>query len=190
MDQAELLRHAARALESLDIPGMLVGSYASSIHGEPRYTQDIDIVLDLDASKIGDFCAAFPPDELYLSEAAVRDAVRRRFQFNVLCPASGDKIDFILPHASAWGRSQLTRRRRVEIGPEFHFNVASPADVIVGKLVYFADGGSEKHLRDIAGILKVSQQLVDRAEVARWATELGVVETWNRVVAAVDAPRS
>jgi hypothetical protein len=60
--------------------------------------------------------------------------------------------------------------------------VASPEDVIIGKMLYYREGGSEKHLRDITGILKVSGDQVDRAYVARWAAELGVTEIWQAVL--------
>src|SRR5262245_41386228 len=94
---------------------MLVDSFASITYGEPRLTQDIDIVLDLTAAQIPAFCAAFPAPVYFLSESAVRDAVRTRFQFNVLHTESGNKIDFLLPRDDEWGRVQLERRQRVRL---------------------------------------------------------------------------
>ncbi len=191
MDQIELIRHAARTLESLAIPYALVGSWGSGIYGEPRFTRDIDIVLDLLLARVAPFCAAFPRDEFYVSEDAVRDAVRTRFQFNVIHPASGNKIDFILARADPWQGGQLQRRRRFELrlGDEpFDVNVAAPEDVILGKLWYFAEGGGDRHLRDIAGILRVTGDGVDRAEVERWASKLGTINIWRQIVAKVDAP--
>src|SRR4051794_32113644 len=148
---------------------MLVGSFASSAYGEPRFTQDIDIVLDLPAAQIPALCAAFPVPDFYVSESAVREAVQRRFQFNVLHTTSGNKIDFLLPRDDEWGRTQLGRRQRVRLLPDREGFAARPEDVILGKLWYFAEGGSDKHLRDIAGILRVSGDVVDRDDVGRWA---------------------
>ena len=65
---------------------------------------------------------------------------------------------------------------------------AAPEDVILGKLWYFSLGGGDRHLRDIAGILRVTGDGVNRAEVERWASQLGALEIWHQIVAKVDAP--
>ena len=73
---------------------------------------------------------------------------------------------------------------------ELMVDVAAPEDVILGKLWYFSEGGGDRHLRDIAGILRVTGDGVNRAEVERWATKLGYLEIWRQIVAKVDAPDS
>lgn len=65
---------------------------------------------------------------------------------------------------------------------------AAPEDVILGKLWYYAEGGGDRHLRDIAGILRVTGEGVDRAEVERWARQLGYLEIWEAILARVDGP--
>jgi hypothetical protein len=65
---------------------------------------------------------------------------------------------------------------------------AAPEDVILGKLWYFSQGGGDRHLRDIAGILRVTGDGVDRAEVERWARKLGYLEIRQQILAKVDAP--
>jgi hypothetical protein len=185
VEQLDLLRAVVAVLERLGAPYMVVGSYGSTVYGEPRFTNDVDIVADLHAERVSDFCAAFPTPEFYLSEDAVRDAVAGRFQFNLLHPASGNKVDLIIPREDEWGRTQLDRRRRISLG-DFDAYAASPEDVIVGKLWYYSEGGSDKHLRDIASILKVSGDAVDREAVARWAAALGYAELWQAVVKKVD----
>ena len=136
MEQADILRHSADTLDRLGVPYMVVGSYACMAYGETRLTQDIDIVIDLPMAAVSPFCAAFPPPAFYLSEHAVRDAVRRRFQFNVLHPAGGTKIDFILPRSDEWGRARMARRRGRRLIPDRDVSTASPEDVILGKLWY------------------------------------------------------
>jgi hypothetical protein len=110
-------------------------------------------------------------------------AVQSRFQFNVLHPSSGNKIDFILPRDDAWGRLQLTRRQAVQVLPDRIACVAKPEDVILGKMWYYAEGGSEKHLRDIAGVLCISGAAVDRADIGQWADKLGLAEIWAAILA-------
>ena len=188
MDQLEFLRMALSELERINLSYALVGSYGSGFYGEPRFTRDIDIVLDLPSSQVTRFCAAFPPPDFYLSEAAVRDAVQSRFQFNLLHPESGNKIDFIMTRHEPWSAGQLHRRRRVQIRSNFEGYIASPEDIIIGKIWYFSEGGGERHLQDIAGILRVTGAGVDRGEVERWARELGHLDVWRQVVALADGP--
>ena len=63
MEQFEFLRYAIAILERLKIPYALVGSWESGIYGEPRFTRDIDIVVDLAMGSVPGFCAAFPNGE-------------------------------------------------------------------------------------------------------------------------------
>lgn len=182
MEQADLLRHTVSALEGLNVPYMLVGSFASTVYGEPRFTQDIDIVFDLPSDAIPSFCAAFPPPEFYLSADDVAEAVRARFQFNLLHPGSGNKIDFIIARSDEWGKEQLRRRQRVQILSDQEAYAAAPEDVIIGKLWYYSEGGSEKHLRDIASMLKISGASIDRGYVDFWAKQLGYEEAWQAIL--------
>ena len=182
MEQTDLLRHTIDTLERLAIPYMLVGSFASTTYGEPRFTQDIDIVIDLLATLIPDFCNAFPSPDFFLSEDAVRQAVQGRFQFNVLHPATGNKIDFLLSRDDEWGLLQMQRKQRVHLLPDREGFAARPEDVILGKMWYYAEGGSEKHLRDIAGILRVSGAAVDREDIRQWAEKLGWSEVWEAIL--------
>jgi hypothetical protein len=191
MEQIELLRRAVDTLERLKTPYALVGSWGSGIYGEPRFTRDIDIVVDLSVSQVDAFCSAFPNNDFYLSRETVMEEIRTRGQFNLVHPASGNKIDFIMTRLDQWSAGQLLRRRRIQIGTganQFSSFVAAPEDVILGKLWYYSEGGGDRHLRDIAGILRVTGAGVDRAEVERWATKLGYLEIWQQILEKVDGP--
>ena len=181
MNQRELLRKLVDVLDAMDVSYLLVGSYGSGAWGEARFTQDIDVVAALTENDASPLVRAFPAPEYYISPDAVRDAIRRRGQFNVIHPTSGNKIDFLVSREDAWSRSQLARRRIVVFEPDLHVPVAAPEDIIIGKMDYYREGGSEKHLRDITGILKVSGDDVDRAYVTQWARELGLMEIWQAV---------
>jgi len=183
VEQTDLLRLVLDVLESRSIPYMVVGSFASATYGEPRFTYDIDFVVELTDRDVPGFVAAFPDTDFYLSPEAIRDAIRRRFQFNVVHPASGNKIDFMFPRDDEWGRAQMARRHRVRLLPDREGYAAAPEDVILGKLLYFAEGGSDKHLRDIVGMLRVSSDQIDRSDVEAWARKLGVEDVWAAVQA-------
>lgn len=182
MDQLELLRYVIDVLERQAIAYMVVGSYASGVYGEPRLTQDIDIVVNLRAEQVGLLVGAFPSDEFYVSPDAAREAVRNGGQFNVIHPDSGYKIDFMIARRDAWGIEQLARRQRQPLLSDREGFAARPEDIILSKLLYFEEGGSEKHLRDIAGMLRVSGPAVDRDYVEKWAGQLGVTHVWHIVL--------
>lgn len=181
MEQSDLLKYAATQLQRLEIKYAVVGSFASSVWGESRLTQDIDIVVDLKPADIPGICAAFPDPEFYVSPSAAQEAVADSSQFNVINPSSGNKIDFMVSGDEAWVVAQLARAKSLPIFADVEVNVAAPEDVILGKLIYYREGGSEKHLRDIAGILKSSAALVDQQYIGEQARKLCVEDLWEAV---------
>jgi hypothetical protein len=176
---ADLLAHLATSLALLEIRYLVTGSMATIAYGEPRFTNDIDVVIALPEEKIDALCARFPSPEYYCPRHMVLDAVQKKFQFNIIHPASGLKIDMMIATDSAFDRSRLDRGKRIATSDDEFALFASPEDVILKKLIYYQEGRSEKHLRDIAGVLKVQAERIDRHYIARWADRLGVSEEWG-----------
>jgi hypothetical protein len=162
----------------------VTGSIATILYGEPRFTNDIDVVVQLPPEAVEAFCAAFPQGEFYLDAERILSAIARRGQFNVIHPASGLKVEVIIPAMDAFDRSRFTRVRRVHPAAGLAADFAAPEDVILKKLQYYAAGGSDKHLRDVAGVLRISGTDVDRDYVATWAERLGVLDAWHRILDA------
>ena len=183
MEPSDLLQRFVDVLERLTIPYRVTGSMASIAYGEPRLTNDIDIVVQLRPGQVDALCVAFPGPDFYCSLEAARQAVQQRFQFNVLHPASGLKVDIIVASDSAFDQSRFARGQRLLINADHQAWFAAPEDVILKKLVYFQEGGSEKHLRDIVGILKVQAGQIDQTYLAEWVARLGVGEEWQLVKA-------
>jgi hypothetical protein len=182
VEQSDLLKFAVQQLERIGIPYALVGSFASGLWGESRFTQDIDLLIDLKPAQSKLLFESFPAEAFYVSQPAINEAVAERGQFNVIHPASGNKIDFMIAGNSSWTAAQLARRKRVRVLPDLHADVAAPEDVILGKLIYFHEGASDKHLRDITGILTAGAETVDRAYIEKHATELNVLNEWHAVL--------
>ena len=185
----ELMQRMADFFESQGIAYRVVGSLASMAYGEPRFTNDVDIVAQLTLDKIGALNAAFPAPEYYLSESAAREAVARHLQFNIVHPASGLKVDVIVPPDTEFARSEAKRIRRITSEGEYSAWFGSPEDVLLNKLVYYqlSDGVSDKHLRDVAGMMKLLRENLDRDYIAEWAVKLGVAAAWELVRQRVDA---
>ncbi len=182
MEQSELLRRIVEVLEELGLPYLVTGSTATIFYGEPRFTADIDVVVQLPAKRIPDLVRAFAGDEFYLDEESVRRAVAKRRQFNIIHPASGLKIELMIPGNGPFDRSRFTRGRRVRPSEDYEAVFASPEDVILKKLESYREGGSEKHLRDIASVIKISGETLDFGYLERWAQELELREVWAIVL--------
>ncbi|HEX5757574.1 MAG TPA: hypothetical protein VF121_00110 [Thermoanaerobaculia bacterium] len=159
----------------------MTGSIATVFYGEPRFTNDIDIVVDLPLEQVGELCRAFPSDQFYVDEESARAAVERRGQFNVIHPASGLKLDLVVPTADEFDRSRFRRTARLHPAADYEASFASAEDVILKKLDFYRRGGSEKHLRDIAGVLRISGDRLDTRYLEEWAARLGLAEIWQAV---------
>ncbi len=167
MNQAELLRYLVEAFEALGIDYMISGSQASIFYGEPRFTQDIDIVAAVTLAHVPGILERFPFPEFYVSEAAV--------------PASGLKIDVVLVKHTPYDRLDFERRQRQPILPGKETYFARPEDVMIYKILYFREGRSDRHLRDIASMLRVSGAEIDIRYVDEWARQLGLSDIWEAV---------
>lgn len=189
MTQSQFLQLAVEILERLKIEYALVGSIASSTWGEPRFTHDIDIVVRLDVFEAISLCDGFPSEEFYVSKTAAEEAVKVAGQFNVLHPASLNKIDFMVVGETNWADAQLNRRVLRPVLESGSCYVATAEDIILGKLIYYREGGSEKHIRDITGMLTRMHEGIDRAYIQHHATELGVLEEWLSIVRKLDEMR-
>jgi predicted nucleotidyltransferase len=178
MGQLDFLQFVIGLLRDSGLRYMVVGSFASGFWGEPRATYDIDLVIALSIADLPKLTELFPPDVFYLSPEAARDAILRGSQFNIIHPDSGNKIDVMVQRNTPWGQLQLSRRRLLTAAPGLELYVGAPEDIILGKLLFFREGGSEKHLRDIAGILKLRKSELDIAYLDHWADVLQIQPEW------------
>ena len=177
----ELLQKIVEVFERIQIPDLITGAVASMAYGEPRLTNDIDIVAAVEERHIGDLLKAFPSNEFYADGETMRKAIRDGGQFNIIHPASGLKVDIIIKQNTPFDSSRFGRLRRIYPAESYQANFASPEDVIIKKMEYYKGGGSEKHLRDIAGILKISGETVDKDYIAEWSRRLGLTEIWDAI---------
>lgn len=184
MRATDFLADLVGKLESHDLKYALAGSIAAMSYGEPRATLDVDVVIALDESEMNVVARLFPPPEFYMSIDAAREAIRSRTQFNVIHPTSGMKIDFFVA-GDAIERSQITRRLRRSILPETDAWCSPPEELIIKKLAYYSLGGSDKHLRDIGSMLRISPEQIDLPRLRRLAADQQLGDLLDRVLEAV-----
>jgi len=177
---ADPLAAIVAELDRAEIPYMLAGSFASTWHGSPRTTHDIDVVISPTRDQLDRFVRALDDEHYYVAAEAVDEAWRRRGMFNVVHYASGWKVDLIVRKERAFSRSEFERRLRVDLAGLAVW-MATAEDTIVAKLEWAKSGESERQLRDVAGIVAVSGERLDRGYVERWVAELGLVDLWRSV---------
>lgn len=175
-----LLERLVRLLDEANVPFMVAGSFASTAHGMPRTTQDIDLVVDPPTvAELDALVRSMRPDEYYVDADAARDALRRRSMFNAIDLASGWKVDFIIRKDRPFSRDEFARRMAMPVldVPVF---VASPEDTIVAKLEWSKQaGGSERQRRDVAGILATCGDTLDPDYLERWVRDLDLHDEWQ-----------
>jgi hypothetical protein len=182
LDQSELMNYVVDALDRHGVPYAITGSHASSVFGETRFTNDIDVVIQLNSQALlEELLTEFPEGVFYVSEIGARHAVAHGGQFNIIHEDSSQKVDLIIPERID-GPDQLARRTKVAVQSGRDIWFVSPEDLILKKMDFYREGGSEKHLRDIAGTLKISAGRVDLPYITMWAGQLGLSEIWNEIL--------
>lgn len=183
MPEANLFLMFTQRLNALGVAYMVSGSVAVIIYGEPRLTHDVDLIVVLDWNHVGRLPDMFPPGEFYCPPAeviAVEASREQRGHFNIIHHETGFKADFYLSGRDplhAWG---LARAREIEVEGQV-LVVAPPEYVILRKLEYFREGGSEKHLRDVRSMLDTSPQAINMADLEQQITARGLQEAWQEV---------
>ncbi|NOY92689.1 MAG: hypothetical protein GXP55_15985 [Deltaproteobacteria bacterium] len=168
-------------LDAANIPYMLAGSFASTLHGRPRSTQDVDLVIDPTEHSIREFVGSIPPERGYVDLSAALTALRARDMFNVIDLDTGWKADLIVRKARRFSVREFERRRRAE-WQGLSVYVASPEDVVLSKLEWCRlSGGSQRQLADVAGVVAALGEQLDVQYIEQWLDPLRVRTEWAQV---------
>jgi hypothetical protein len=170
-------------LQAVGAPYMVTGSVASMLYGEPRLTLDVDLVVELDVEGADRFLDAFPEAEFYrppLEVVRIECSRESRGHFNLIHYETGMKADVYPASRDELHRWGLEHRRRIAYGSG-HLWLAPPEYVILRKLEYWREGGSEKHLRDVRAMLAADLAL-DRAFLDEELRRRGLEEAWQTAV--------
>lgn len=165
--------------ERLALPYCVTGSVAASVYGEPRLTADIDIVLLLAAQDVPALRAVFPESAYYVPpDEAIAQAMASGGMFNLVHHASQFKADVYLAAGDELHGWALRHRRHIDVAGTGAW-IAPPEYVILRKLQFYREGGSDKHLRDIRFILAATA--VDRPFVEAQVAQRGLEEVWRGI---------
>lgn len=182
MKPTDVLRPLIAALGQAEIPYMLSGSFASAYYGTSRSTQDIDLVIEPTPDRLRRFIQYLPPTEYYADLNAAFEAYRQQSLFNLIDLSTGWKIDLIIRKNRPFSREEFSRRQLVKVEGLSLF-VASAEDMIIAKLEWSKLGQSQRQLEDVAGMLRVREELLDRVYVEKWVRALQLETEWRQALA-------
>ena len=173
-------KRVLEALHQLNIPYMVGGSLASSIHGIPRSTRDVDIIANIEVEHVAPLCAELSR-EFYADPEMIQEALRRGRSFNLIHHASSFKFDIFPLSPEPYSQLEFERRTTAEHnfeGEAFTFYVSSPEDTILTKLVWYRAGNevSENQWSDVLDVIRVKRDLLDLNYLRTWAAKLRVAD--------------
>jgi hypothetical protein len=180
----------AAVLERLGIEYVVGGSLATSLHGIPRSTLDVDIVADLRMGHLQGFVAALQTD-FFVDSDMVKDAIRRRATFNILHLGTMFKVDVFVIGADELLTTELARkqRMRVQAEPPAEVFVATAEDMVLQKLLWYRAGGeiSDRQWSDIVGVIKTQGPRLDLGYLRLWAGRKDITPLLMRALAEAGA---
>jgi len=174
-----------KIFENLHVPYLIVGSFASTLYGTVRTTQDVDIVAVLKSEHIRPFITALNSD-FFIDEEMIVDAFKHNASFNIIHRETMFKVDIFIPSATPFQQSQFIRAKKQIItdNPMISAYFASPEDTILSKLSWYRMGGevSERQCLDIIGMLKVQANALDFEYMRKWAIELNIADLLEKAM--------
>lgn len=185
MSITAVFQQITTALERADIQYMLVGSFASTHYSSPRSTQDIDIVISATPAQVQLLIETLCQNNYYVQLDDALGAQKRESLFNIIDQKTGWKIDLIFRKSTTFGQEEFRRRRKIELRglPIF---VASPEDIIIAKLDWAKQGGSQRQIEDAASVLQVQGEELDIRYLEKWVSQLHLEELWKRATRLAD----
>ena len=177
-----------KVLDDLGVPYFIGGSLASSVHGEPRTTNDIDIVAALRPEHVEPLIAAVRT-HYYVSADAARDAIRSQGSFNLIHLHKAVKVDLFVAGTDPLNVEGLRIRRRTRVwaDPEAWLFIDTPEHSILRKLEWYRRGGevSDRQWRDVLSVMRVQGDRLDQDAMSAWAPRLNVTDLLERARAEV-----
>ncbi len=167
--------------DQLGWPYFVTGSAACLIHGEGRNTYDVDVVVRMPKHDAGAICEPFQPPDYYADPQSAEETARRGGQFNIVWATKALKADIIAPRSGGFTDGCFERARR-ETFNDGTAIVLSREDLIVNKLDFYQQGGSDKLIRDIVGVMRVAGPKLDRVYIEKWVTQIRLEEEWQAVL--------
>jgi hypothetical protein len=189
VDVVDVTLLVTSALERTGVGYFLGGSLASSFQGEPRATNDVDLVVELAPAQVRPFVEALGKD-FDVDEEALTRAAREHASWNLIYSPAVTKIDLFILRDAPFDTTEFARRRRIEVRPGQELFIKSPEDTVLRKLLWYRDGGSvsDRQWRDVVQVLRQSRAFLDATYLDEWAARLDLAQVLERARAQAATP--
>jgi hypothetical protein len=164
------------ALDALGVPYHVGGSVASAFTGVSRATQDADVVADLQIQHAGLLVRALE-GKYYADQERIEHGIRVRRSFNLIHLETMYKVDVFVLKSTPFAHENMARRILIEVpGSGRSLWFASPEDIVLHKLLWYAEGGgvSDRQWYDLQGVLRIQGKVLDFDYLRSWADRLDV----------------
>lgn len=173
-----LLLKIVKILAELKIPYLITGGFAVAVLAKPRFTADIDIVVEIAEKNISLLTAKLllVDKDVYVSKEAMRDAIVKKGEFNFIHPQTGLKVDF-------WVKRYPFEKFENAVIKNIdgqRVNFISPEDLVLSKLIWYKDGQGAKQIEDIESILKIARP--DLNYIKKWAIEDSTLDILEEIL--------
>ena len=188
MQDLNLFEIFVSRINSLNIEFVVSGSVASIVYGDPRLTHDIDLVIDLSQTQAANLKNVFPENEFYLPPDEVLNLeINRanRGHFNIIHKPSGFKADIYLTGINTFQKWAVQNRKEIKLDKTV-FPIAPIEYVIIKKLEFYKEGKAQKHINDIAAMIRESGDVVNYTFLKEKLTEFALEKEWEEVQGSSD----
>jgi hypothetical protein len=183
-EPVQITQRIVQEFEDLKIRYYVGGSLASSLHGIPRATQDVDIIADIAFHHIPKLVSALEA-EFYIEGDMIKGAIQRRKSFNLIHYETMFKVDIFIPKLDIAAQEEMERRQQYQVSdsPQQLLYLASAEDIILNKLKWFQMGGgvSERQWNDVLGVMQIQHTKLDRSYLERSAQQRGIADLLQKV---------
>lgn len=183
IDPRRLLVAIAKILNELKIPYIVTGGIAVVVWGRPRFTADIDIVVELKRHDLDNLEKALAGlgDSGYVDREMMEEALKSWGEFNFIDGKTGVKVDFWISKNNEFSNLKIQRRKLKKVlGQKVYF--ISPEDLILSKLDWYQKSESTRQLEDVESVLRISGKILDRKYLKIWAQKLGFSDTLKKLM--------
>jgi hypothetical protein len=190
LEAVRITVQVTRVLEKLGVSHIVCGSLASSVHGLPRATNDVDIVAVLEQTHIAPLVSALS-DSFYIDADMIADAITHRTEFNLIELQTMFKIDVFVPLLDIVTRRELSRGQIVKLDEVSNLSLrfATPEDTVAHKLRWHELGGrvSAQQWLDAIGVLVVQRGKLDLEYLHETCELLNVAGLLTKALAEAEA---
>jgi hypothetical protein len=176
-DQAQAFGGVIDVLEAVGATYAIWGGLAVVAYGEPRFTQDLDILLSPAGLPVSLFVRRLQETHYHIDEIAVRQALTGGF-FNVIHLGYYVKVDFYIPSEPEL-QAMMAERLYLPFDGIRRAAYLTVTAMVATKLRAYSDSQSTRHLDDIASIVRIQADKLDQEKLDGIAARLGLLGLWR-----------